>query len=407
MTHGPRVPYGRQCIDEDDVQAVVRTLRGDLLTTGPAVAGFEHALAREVDARHAFAVSSGTAALHLAARALGLGAGDQVIVPAVTFLATANAFVFEGAEIVFSDVSSRTGLMDAEHFVQALGRAPRARAVVIVHLNGQTADVTEIRALAHERGLHVIEDACHALGASYADGAGDWHRVGACAHSDVACFSFHPVKTIAMGEGGAVTLRDDALAERVRLLRNHGMQREPSAFVDRELSQDADGLVNPWYYEMVEPGFNYRASDLHCALGLSQLGKLSSFIERRAQLVASYDELLAPLAPAIVPVFRRQSCHPAWHLYVVHIDFEALGTSRGRLMRELNAQGFGTQVHYLPLHLQPYYRQFHPELSLPGAQTYYARCLSLPLFVGLGEEDVRGCVDALSRFLDPDEHHHA
>lgn len=393
----PFLPYGRHSIEDDDIAAVSAALRGESLTGGPALARFEAALAARVRARHARACSSGTAALHLAMLALGIGAGDAVVVPAVTFLATANAARFTGAEIVFADVDPASGLMTPDTFAEALARPRRSRvrAVVPVHLAGQPADMPALAALARGHGLAVVEDACHALGSRYEDGDGMLHDVGACAHSDAAVFSFHPVKTVAMGEGGTVTTRDSGLAERLALLRNHGMTRTPEDFVSPDLAFAADGTPNPWYYEMQALGHNYRASELHCALGASQLAKLARFVSARRALVAAYDRLLAPLAPVVTPLGRRPGTYPAWHLYVVRVDFAAIGRDRAAVMRALAAQGIGSQVHYLPLHLQPYYRRLCGPLALPGAEAYYRACLSLPLFPAMTEEDVARVATAL------------
>jgi UDP-4-amino-4,6-dideoxy-N-acetyl-beta-L-altrosamine transaminase len=392
------LPYGRQCIDEDDVAAVAQVLRSDRLTTGPVVGAFEDAFAARTGAVCAAACANGTAALHLAALALGLGPGDRAIVPAVTFLATANAVRFTGAEIVFADVDPETGLMLPQHAQAALAAADGpVKAVFPVHLNGQTGDPAGLAAWANENGIRIVEDASHAIGTHYRVG-NEHFAVGACAHADLATFSFHPVKTIASGEGGMVTSRDASLIARVRQLRNHGMVREPDAFLDREQAV-TNGETHPWYYEMHEPGFNYRLSDIHCALGLSQLGKLDAFAKRRRALATQYDELIAPLAPLARPIRRVAACDPVWHLYVVRIDFAAAGIDRGTVMRRLEECGIGTQVHYLPLHRQPYYRQRYGDLALPGAEAYYECCLSLPLFPDMEEADVDNVVDALRAVL--------
>lgn len=392
------IPYGRQSIGEDDIRAVEDVLRGDLLTGGAAVDRFEASLGRIVEAPHAVACASGTAALHLAMLALGLGPDDAVVVPSVTFLASANAARYVGAEVRFADVDPDTGLLTPGTLRRALdGPGPgRIRAVVVVHLNGQSADMAGLTALARVHHLAVVEDACHALGGAHVV-AGQAHPVGACAASDMACFSFHPVKAIAMGEGGAVTTRDPELAARVRRLRNHGMVRDTAAFEDKAQAFDADGTPNPWYYEMPEPGFNYRASDIHCALGESQLRKLPAFLARRRALAALYDEALAPLAPVVEPVPRGPSEHDGWHLYPVLIDFAALGRSRASVMRSLREAGIGTQVHYLPVHRQPYFRRLYPGTDLPGADAYYDRCLSLPFFPGMGDGDGRHVVSEMVR----------
>ena len=273
------IPYGRHCIEEDDIAAVAAVLRSDHLTGGPVVEEFETAFAKRVGARHAVAVSSGTAGLHLASLALGLGAGMLVIVPTLTFLATANAPTYTGAQVVFADVDPNTGLMGPSELEEALDRAEgEVKAVYPVHLNGQASDMEAIKNICDSRGIRIIEDACHALGGEYRTTDGQWHPVGSCQHSDMAVFSMHPVKNIAMGEGGMVTTNDDQLCQTLRRLRNHGMIHEPEAFQDHKAAFDPEGNPNPWYYEMQELGYNYRASAIHCALGLSQLSKLDRFL---------------------------------------------------------------------------------------------------------------------------------
>jgi UDP-4-amino-4,6-dideoxy-N-acetyl-beta-L-altrosamine transaminase len=391
------LPYGRQLIEEDDIAAVAESLRGDFLTTGPMVARFEHAFAGAVAAKHATVCSNGTAALYLAARALGLGTGSKVIVPSITFLATASAPRLCGAEIVFADVDPDTGLMRPDDLARAFERAGHADAVFNVHLNGQCGAIQEISALAREHGAMIVDDACHALGASYVARDGETTAIGSNAFCDASVFSFHPVKTIAMGEGGAVTTNDPQAADRLELLRNHGMTRNPARFVNSADGFDALGTPNPWYYELVEPGFNWRATDMQCALGLSQLSKLDRFVARRRTLAATYDSALAPFAPAIRPIGRARRCLPAWHLYVVLIDFSSL--SRGELMRDLADDGMGTQVHYIPVHRQPYFVQRYGALDLPGADRYYARALSLPLSAGMTVGDAEFVAATLLRRL--------
>lgn len=392
----PFLPYARQAIEEDDVAAVVAALRSDWLTGGPAVAAFETELSRRCDGAATIACANGTAALHMAALALGLGPGDRVIVPAITFLATANAARYVGADVVFADVDPTTGLMAAGHLAEALDRAgPRARAVFPVHIAGQPCDMAAIGALARSRGLKVVEDAAHALGTRH-------HGVvtGACEHSDMTTFSFHPVKTVAMGEGGAVATRDAGLAERLRDLRAHGMTRDPARFEHADLAGDGEGGINPWYYEMTDLGFNFRVTDIQCALGLSQLAKLDRFLARRRELVAHYDRLLAPLAPLVRPTARVAGAIPGWHLYVARIDFAAAGLSRAQVMRRLAGLGIGTQVHYIPVPAQPYYRKFGSGPVPPGAQAYYQTCLSLPLFATMTEHDVARVVESLVHVLE-------
>ncbi len=393
------LPYGRQWLDEDDVAAVTAALTSAYLTTGPLVERFEAALAAATGAHHAVVCANGTAALHLTALALGLGPGDRVIVPAVTFAGTANAVRHTGADVVFADVDADTGLLTPATLDEALDRAGAGvRAVYPVHLAGQCVDMPAIGAICQARGLAIVEDAAHALG-TVAIGPDGPEAVGGGTVSAMTIFSFHPVKTVTAGEGGAVTTADAALAERVRRLRNHGIVRAPDGFQDRDRGFAPDGRPNPWYYEIAEIGFNYRLTDIQCALGLSQLGKLDRFVARRAALVERYRRLLAPLAPLVRPMPAVAGCRPGWHLFVALIDFAAAGVDRGGVMRRLADDGIGTQVHYMPLHLHPYYRARHGAVSLPGAEAYYDRALSLPLHAGMVDEDVDRVVAALGAAL--------
>ena len=401
----PFLPYGRQLIEEDDIGAVVEVLRGDWLTTGPTIDAFEAALCEATEAKHAVACSNGTAALHLAALAQELQPGDQAVVPSVTFLATANAVRLAGAEVVFADCDPDSGLMGPEQLADALARAQAndggpVKAVFPVHLAGQCTDMAGIRALAAPRDLAVVDDAAHAIGSRYVTAGNSTRPIGDGRLTDMTTFSFHPVKTIAMGEGGAVTTNDDRLARRLRRLRSHGMHRDPAEMENTSLSKDADGKPNPWYYEMPEIGLNYRVSDIQCALGLSQIRKLDRFVARRRELAAYYDQLLSNLAPVVKPIARSTATEPAWHLYAVLIDFDAAGISRAGLMERLTKEGIGTQVHYIPVHLQPYYRRRYGETRLPGAELYYKRTLSLPLFAGMTEADVERVSETLHRVLE-------
>jgi UDP-4-amino-4,6-dideoxy-N-acetyl-beta-L-altrosamine transaminase len=389
----PFLPYGRQTVEDDDIDAVAAALRSDFLTTGPAVEEFEAAFAAVTGAAHAVACNSGTAALHLAVLGEDLGPGDAAIVPSVTFLATANVVCMTGADVIFADVDPDTGLMTPSTCAAALARAKAAglkpKAAMPVHLNGQVCDMAGLAAVAREGGITLIEDACHALGVD---------AVGATAHSRAACFSTHPVKAIATGEGGVVTTSDAALADRLRRLRSHGMSRDAGGFENHDLGFEGNE-PNPWYYEMAEVGWNYRLPDILCALGVNQLTKLARFRRRRLDIVELYDRLLAPLAPDIRPVPHGEAPH-GWHLYAVLVDFAALGRSRARVMRELRDRGIGTQVHYIPVHLQPYYRQRCGDISLPGALAYYSRCLSLPFYPAMSDADVERVSGALTALAD-------
>ncbi|HEY1632752.1 MAG TPA: UDP-4-amino-4,6-dideoxy-N-acetyl-beta-L-altrosamine transaminase [Rhizomicrobium sp.] len=392
------LPYGRQVIEEDDIAAVAEAMRGDLLTTGPYVARFEAALCKTVSAKHAAVCANGTAALHMAGRALDLGPGTKVIVPSITFLATASAPHMNGADIIFADVDPETGLMGPEHLEAAIARSGRADAVFNVHLNGQCGALEDIRDVARLAGLRIVDDACHAIGTGYVAKDGSVTQIGANVFSDLSVFSFHPVKSIAMGEGGAVTANDPELAKRLVLARNHGMVRDPAQFQNED-AFDMDGEANPWYYELHEPQFNWRANDIQCALGCSQLGKLGRFVARRRALAAQYDSLFAPYAPLIRPLARTRAALPAWHLYVVRIDFARAGISRAKVMRALAERGIGTQVHYVPVHRQPYYAKRFETPILPGADRYYARCLSLPLSAAMTVDDAARVAEALASVL--------
>ena len=388
------LPYGRQSIDEADIAAVAAVLRSDFLTTGPAVEAFERAFAETVDAPYAIACSSGTAALHLAMLALGIGPGDAVIVPTITFLATANAARFCGADVIFADVDPQTALMTPRTLRDAFDRAGRGRvkAVVAVHFAGSACDLPALAAMAYAHGAVLVDDACHALGTRQ-----EHDIIGDARESVMSVFSFHPVKTIAAGEGGMVTTRDPALAMKLLQYRAHGIVRDESAFVDSGVSADVDGAPAPWAYEMQTLGYNYRLSDIHAALGASQLKKLTLFRMKRRALWQGYEAYLAPLAPLVKLMPMSDGACP--HLAVAMIEFAQAGTTRGETMDRLRAAGIGAQVHYIPVHRQPYYRALDGNLSLPGAEHYYARCLSLPLFADMVEADVARVADALGEAL--------
>jgi UDP-4-amino-4,6-dideoxy-N-acetyl-beta-L-altrosamine transaminase len=380
------LPYGRQTIEDDDVAAVAAALRDEFLTTGPRVAAFETAFAEAVGARHAVACANGTAALHLAMLALGVGEGEVCIVPSVTFLATANCARYVGAEVVFADVDPDTGLMTPGTLAEAVARAGgrKIAAVLPVHLRGDVAELPALRRIADQAGAALVEDACHAVGsrmtfdnAPASVGDGRW--------GDLAVFSFHPVKTLTTAEGGMITTADPRLAERLGRLRSHGMVRPEGAA--------------PWWYEMPELGFNYRLPDVLCALGLSQLSKLPRFVARRRALAHRYETAFAPLAPTVRLARRPSWSDPALHLMTALIDFEAAGLTRAEATAALKARGVGSQVHYIPVHRQPYYANRYGALDLPGADAWYARCLSLPLYPTMEDADVERVAAALGEVL--------
>lgn len=388
--------YGRHQLDEDDIDAVVEVLRGGALTAGPKVGEFEAAFAEKIGCSEAVVCSNGTTALHLAVLGLDLGPGDVAIVPAITFLSTANAVRMTGADVVFADVDPDTGLITEDTLAQAYARTNKpVKAVLPVHMNGQCVEMAGVQNMAAEHGSSVITDSCHALGADYVDGG----RPGDGRFETLGCFSLHPVKSIAMGEGGMVTLNDKDLARRLRRLRSHDLRRSPDEWNNEKLAYDEHGNANPWYYEMQELGYNYRATDFQCALGMSQLRKLDGFIGRRREIAALYDEILPPLSPLVTPVARTTLAKPAWHLYPVLIDYDAAGQTRAEVMKALLAKGVGTQVHYIPVPWQPYYAEDWADVQFEGAARYYARVLSIPIFPAMTDDQVHGVKNALEQIL--------
>jgi len=374
------LPYGRHAIEEEDVQAVVMALRSGWLTAGPQVPEFERAFARLAGARHAVAVSSGTAALHAAAFAAGVGPGDEVVVPALTFAASANAVLYLGGKPVFADVRADTLNVDPADVAAKLNA--RTRAVMAVDFAGQPSDLDELPALARSRSVTLIEDAAHALGAEHRG-----RRVGSIA--DLTTFSFHPVKHVTTGEGGLVTTDSDEAARRLRRFRNHGLETE---FRER----DARGDV---YSPMVDLGYNYRITDLQCALGLSQLGRLEALLKRRAEIAQRYRAELDPLPglhlPAVAPHVRH-----VWHIFPVLLDLERLGADRRAVLAALRAENIGATVHYVPVYWHPYYRALGYARGLcPRAERAFERLLTLPLFPAMTERDVDDVVAALRKVL--------
>lgn len=375
------LPYGRQAVDEADIQAVVGVLRSKWITTGPAVSAFEEAFAAQVGARYAVAVSSGTAALHAAAFAAALGAGDEAIVPAMTFVASANCVRYQGATVVFADVHSNTLNLDPEQVKARLG--PRTRAIIAVDYSGQPADLDELTTVTERNHLILIEDASHALGATYRG-----RRVGGGAH--LTTFSLHPVKHITTGEGGMVTTDDPKLVARLRNFRNHGIAGD---YHQRE-------MTNSWAYEMVDLGYNYRLTDFQCALGLSQLKKLAAWIARRRAIAAKYTVAFASLSeiemPTVLP--DRES---AWHLYVIRLNLDRLRVGRADVFKALRAENIGVNVHYIPVPWHPYYQEIgYARGQWPVAEQAYERVISLPIFPAMTDEDVDDTVAAVKKVVE-------
>lgn len=376
------LPYGRQEIDNDDIDAVVRALQSNFLTTGPEIEAFEQELCEYTGAEYCVAVANGTAALHLAVLALDLPEGSSGITHPNTFVATSNALVYGGHEPRFVDIDPRTYVMDPKKLRLAV-ESRAAEVVLPVHFAGHTAGVEEVFRVAREYGAYVIEDAAHSIGGAYRDGS----KVGSCAFSDMTIFSFHPVKTMTTGEGGAITTNDAELHRRLKTLRTHGITKDP------EMLSKQPG---PWYYEMQMLGFNYRLTDLQAALGRSQLRKLDGFVERRQEIVARYNREFSDVEWLTTP-YEEPGRHTAWHLYVARIDWRALGIDRSQVMMNLRDLGIGTQVLYIPVHTQPFYRGRYgfKHRDFPEAEEYYDAALALPLFPKMTDSEQTRVIEAV------------
>jgi perosamine synthetase len=377
----PMIPYGRQFIDEEDIQAVVEVLRSDWLTTGPKVEQFEQAFTDFVGAKYAVAVSSGTAALHAAMFAIGIGPGDEVIVPAITFAASANCVVFQGGIPVFADVDPGTLLIDPASVESRL--SPHTKAIIAVDYAGQPCDYDALKEIARRHNLVLVADACHSLGGRCED-----KTVGTLAALNA--FSFHPVKHITTGEGGMITTDDQRLAERMRIFRNHGITTD-------HRQRDEQGS---WFYEMLELGYNYRITDLQCALGISQLKKLPKWIERRREIAHRYNEAFS-IMPRLKPLSIRNMVVHAYHLYVVCLNLEGTNFNRDMVFKQLRESGIGVNVHYVPVHLHPFYRkrfETYPGFC-PVAERAYAEILSLPMYPTLSDAEQDYVIETLRRIL--------
>lgn len=383
------IPYGRQSISEEDIAAVEAVLRSDWLTQGPAVERFEAAVAGYAGAQFASAVNSATSALHLACRALGLAPGDTLWTVPNTFVASSNAALYCGAAVDFVDIDPLTYNLSvpalAAKLERAAGEERLPKIVMPVHFGGQSCDMREIAALAARYGFRVIEDASHAIGGNYLGS-----KVGCCAYSDITVFSFHPVKIVTTGEGGMLLTNDADLFRRTSLLRSHGVTRDASL-----MEGPSEGA---WYYQQVDLGFNYRLTDLQAALGLSQMGRIDAFVERRRLVARRYDEAFARL-PLGLPG-RIVDAASAWHLYVIQVDAARTGKTRKAVFDALRAAGIQVNVHYIPVHLQPYYRcmGFAPG-QFPAAERYYAQAISVPIYAGLSDAQQERVISEVANAL--------
>lgn len=379
------IPYGRQAISDADIQAVVEVLRSDFLTQGPVVPAFEEAVARFCGVKHGVAVNSATSALHVACLALGVGPGDLLWTSPITFAASSNCALYCGADVDFVDIDRRSYNLSVNRLAEKLataeasGRLPKV--LVAVHLCGEPCDMAGIRALSERYGFKVIEDASHAIGGKYRD-----ETIGNCRYSDITVFSFHPVKIITTGEGGMLTTQDARLARRMQLFRSHGITRDPS-----EMTHPPDG---PWYYQQIELGYNYRLTDLHAALGLSQMQRLTEFVATRHEIARRYDRALAAL-PLTTP-WGDPSNYSGMHLYVIRLDLSRIRRSRLEVFNSMRSSGIGVNLHYIPVYRHPYYQRmrFDPQ-RWPQAEAYYAEAISLPIYVGLTQSEQDRVVAAL------------
>jgi len=391
------LPYGRQTIDEDDIAAVVRILRSDFLTCGPEVAAFEQEFAELVGAKHAVAVCNATAALHLAMVVAEIGPGDRVVTTPNTFVASANCAAFVGATPDFSDIREDDYNLDPDAL--EAGWRDDTKAVVAVAYAGQSADMPRIASVARERGAVVIEDACHGTGGGFSHEGTSW-KLGGHPWADMTTFSFHPVKTMTTGEGGILVTDNEQFANRARLLRTHGITRDHGAFRGfGDPGNEALAEQGPWVYEMQELGYNYRITDLQCALGRSQLAKLPGFVRRRREIVSLYNEAFQDVPWLRTPPLRNQSDHSeiSWHLYTLLIDFAKLGTTRTEAMAALREAGVGSQVLYIPVHLHPYYRETYGYApgKCPVAEGVYEQALSIPLYPKLKQADLEHVISTV------------
>lgn len=385
------IPYGRHDITQEDIDAVVAVLRSDFLTQGPCVPAFEAAVARHLGAAHGIAVNSATSALHIACLALGLGPGDWLWTTPITFVASANCGLYCGAQVDFVDIDPRTynlcpqALEEKLLAAQAAGRLPKV--LVAVHLCGQPCDMAAIHALGQRFGFRIIEDASHAIGGKY---KGEF--IGNSRYSDITVFSFHPVKIVTTAEGGMAVTNDPQLAERMALLRSHGITRDP-----RQMTHPADG---PWYYQQIDLGFNYRMTELQAALGISQMQRLDQYVARRHELAMRYDNLLAAL-PVTRP-WQHPDSYSGLHLYVIRLQPDQIGKSHLEVFESLRQQGIGVNLHYIPVHLQPYYQAMgFKRGDYPEAERYYAEAISLPMFQTMSLEQQDTVLAALGSALMP------
>ena len=388
------IPYGKHFIDDEDIKAVVEVLKYKNLTQGDEVEKFEIAVAKYVGAKYAVAISSWAAGLHIANLALGVKTGDEVVTSPITFVASSNSAIYCGATPVFSDIDKKTINICPNQLEETIKKNSKIKVIIPVHYSGLPCDMKSISDIAKKYNLSVIEDAAHALGAKYSDGS----MVGSCKYSEMTGFSFHPVKSIAAGEGGMITTNNYSIYKKLIRYRSHGINKLDDSFINKQNSE-TNGLINPWYYEMQELGYNYRITDIQCALGLSQLKKLDKFLERRKDLVNRYDEVFKAFKN-LNPIQIEDRDLSSHHLYVVRINFEKIKTSRAELMNKLKKRGILCQVHYIPVTSQPYYLELgYNTTEYPESLNFYKEALSIPLYYTLSNEDQRSVIKILKELV--------
>jgi UDP-4-amino-4,6-dideoxy-N-acetyl-beta-L-altrosamine transaminase len=380
------IPYGKQTIDENDINAVIDTLKSDFLTTGPKVKEFEEKLCKYTGAKYAVAVSNGTAALHIASLIL-LNEGDLVLTTPNSFLATSNSILYAGAKPIFVDIKE-DGNIDLDACIKILKTNKDIKALYVVHFSGNPVDMEKLKYIRENFDILILEDSAHAVGAKYFDG-----KIGNSKYSDISIFSFHPVKNFTTAEGGAILTNNEEFYKKALILRNHGMTKEN--FINQDLAFDEKGNINPWYYEMQMLGYNYRITDIQCALGITQLEKLDTFIAKRHEIVKRYDKEFCNTKIKPLYCFNENS---AYHLYVVRVDFSKLNITKAELFMKMREKGILLQLHYIPINKQPYYKNLGYE-DLPNANKYYEEVFSLPIYYSLSQEEQQYVIDSLKELI--------
>tara|TARA_B100001123_G_C15313632_1_gene1025314 strand:+ start:1761 stop:2951 length:1191 start_codon:yes stop_codon:yes gene_type:complete len=388
------LPYSRQLIGKEEIAKINKVLKEDLITQGPEVLKFEKAFSKYVGAKYAVSCSSGTAALHLSCMALNITKKSKIITSSITFIASSNCAEFIGANVNFADIDDKTLCISTESLEEIL-KVKKIDAVIVVHLSGHSSDMEKIYSLKKKYNFKIIEDACHALGGKYKN-----TKVGSCKYSDISTFSFHPVKSITTGEGGMVTTNNKKIYEKIVLLRSHGINRSAKGFKNKKFAFEKNNKKNRWYYEMTNLGYNYRLTDLQASIGLVQLKKIDGFIKKRNSIAKFYYQNLLKSEIIQLPIKKNYTYH-SYHLFIIKINFKKLGKSRNYFMNELLKNKIGSQVHYIPVFLHPYYKKKYnyKKDKFPNAMKYYEQALSIPIFVDLKKKEQKFIVEKINKLL--------